>query len=428
MKRLPLLFIPVALLAVVSCPALAGEHAVPPGPVAVTVRLPDPAQKLLYVDEVMPVKPGALTLYYPKWIPGDHSPDGPIDTMMGLEITANGKRVAWQRDPVDMFTFHLTVPSGVDKLDIRFEFPSQHRVTPHLMDLTWDHVTLYRAGYPSKAQMFQPTLVIPTDWKYASALQTVKRDGKRITFKPVSFNTLVDSPVIAGKYFRQIDLTPAGSSVHRWLDVVADKASQLDISDQQITGYRNLVAQAQALFHSHHYKEYHFLLVLSDYTSRGGLEHHQSSDNRSHIGASMFADATHFMLSASFLPHEYVHSWNGKFLRPAKLWQPNFESPEHSRMLWMYESLTVYLGDMLTVRSGLWSPQTWRQVVAYRAAVLAHHPGREWRPLVDTTTAAQLLYGAPHAWANWRRGTDFYPEGELLWLAVDTKIRQLSHD
>lgn len=427
MKRLSALLAAIALLASVPCVAQTQANQAS-GTVELTVRLPNPQQKLLYVHEVMPVEPGPLTLYYPKYIPGDHAPDGPIGTMMGLEISANGKRIAWHRDEVDMFTFHLTVPAGARRIDIRFEFPAEDRATRNLLDLTWDHVALYRAGSPTKDQLYRPTLVIPADWRQASALTTQSASGGRITFEPVPFNTLVDSPVIAGKYFREVDLTPPGSSVHRYLDMVGDTTGVLGISDQEIAGYRKLIEQAEALFQSHHYKDYHFLLVLSDYTSRGGLEHHQSSDDRSHIGASMFADADHFMLSASFLPHEYEHSWNGKFMRPAKLWQPDFESPEHSRMLWVYEGLTVYLADVLTVRSGLWSPETWRQVVAYRAAVMAHQTGREWRPLIDTTVAAQLLYGSPKAWANWRRQTDFYREGEFLWLAVDTKIRQLSHD
>ncbi|HET7301024.1 MAG TPA: peptidase M61, partial [Oleiagrimonas sp.] len=185
----------------------------PAGVVALTVRLPNPAQKILYVHEVIPVKPGPVTLYYPKWIPGDHSPDGPINAIMGLEVTAGGKRIAWHRDELDRFAFHLTVPSGTHQIEVRFQFPSPRRVTANLVDLTWDHVALYRAGYPTRTQLFQPTLVVPADWQYASALETQKRDGKRITFKPVPFNTLVDSPVIAGKHFRKIDVTPPGSSV-----------------------------------------------------------------------------------------------------------------------------------------------------------------------------------------------------------------------
>jgi predicted metalloprotease with PDZ domain len=425
MRPFLLLLGAVAIVAPLSCIGQTDSKA-PAGPVALTVRLLNPKQKILYVDEVMPVRPGPLTLYYPKYTPGDHAPDGPIGTMMGLEVTAGGQRIAWHRDEVDMFTFHLTVPADADRIDIRFQFASDDRVTPSLMGLEWNAVALYQADYPTKVQIYQPTLVIPAGWRYASALTTETSSDGRITFKPVPFNTLVDSPVIAGQYFREIDVTPAGSSVHRYLDMVGDTAGALAISDAQLAGYRHLVEQAQALFHSHHYDDYHFLLTLSDYVSRGGLEHHQSSDDRARSGTKMFADADHFMLDGSLLPHEYTHSWNGKFMRPAELWQPNFEIPEHAEMLWVYEGLTVYLGDMLTARSGLWSPDTWRDALAYRAAAMAHQTGREWRPLIDTTVAAQLVYGAPSEWSNWRRETDFYREGQLLWLAVDMKIRKLS--
>jgi predicted metalloprotease with PDZ domain len=414
------------LAAALPCPATAGSGDAPPGTVALTVRLPDPGQKILYVEEAIPVEPGPLTLHYPKWIPGDHSPDGPVNEIMGLEFTARGKPVAWQRDELDRFTFHLTVPADVRELGVRFQFPARDRATRNLLDLTWDQVALYRAGYPTKDQMFQPNLTVPADWQYASALQTDRRDGTHIAFKPVPFNTLVDSPVIAGRHFREVDLTPAGSSVGHWLDMVGDDAAAVAISERQIAGFRHLIEQAQALFHSHHYDSYHLLLVLSDHTAVGGMEHHQSSDDKARSGSKMFADADHFMLDGSLLPHEYTHSWNGKFMRPAGLWQPDFEQPEKPKLLWVYEGLTVYLGDMLTVRSGLWSADTWRDVLAYRAAEMAHRTGRAWRPLVDTSVAVN--YDAPSAWANWRRQNDFYREGQLLWLAVDMRIRELSHD
>ena len=425
MKRLISLLGTVALMASVSC--VADESAqVAPGPVELTVSLPNPGQKILYVEEVIPVEPGALTLYYPKWIPGDHSADGPIEDVMGLEFSAGGKSIAWQRDELDHFTFHLTVPADVNKLEVRFQFPDLSRVTPNLLDLTWDHVALYRAGYPTKVQMFHPALVIPEDWQYGSALETAKRDGKHVAFKPVPFNTLVDSPVIAGKYFRQIDVTPSGSSTHRYLDMVGDSEAAIAISETQIASFRRLIEQAQALFHSHHYGSYHLLLTLSDHTSVGGLEHHQSSDDRARGGAKTLGDAEHFMLDGSLLPHEYTHSWNGKFMRPADLWQPDFEQPERTDLLWVYEGLTVYLGDALTARSGLWSADTWRDAVAYRAAEMVDRTGRAWRSLGDTAVA--LNYDAPSAWANWHRQNDFYREGQLLWLAVDTKIRALSSD
>ena len=427
MTRLIFFLVTVVLLGPVPCMASESAQS-PPGPVLLTVSLPHASQRIFDVHEVMPAKPGPLTLYYPKWIPGDHAPDGPIEDMMGLEITAGGKPIAWHRDEVDMFAFHLTVPAGEDRIDVRFQFPANDRITPHLLGVEWNTVALYYAGYPTRAELFRPMLVMPDDWSYATALQTDNRSGGRITFKAVPFNTLVDSPVIGGKYFREIDVTPPSSPVHRYLDLVGDDAAAIGISDEQIADYRRLVQQAQALFRSHHYDEYHFLLTLSDYTSKGGLEHHRSSDDRARSGAKMFADADHFMLDASLLPHEYTHSWNGKFMRPAQLWQPDFERPEHGWGLWVYEGLTVYLGDMLTARSGLWSPDTWRDVVAYRAAAMVHRTGRDWRPLIDTTVAAQLVYGSTTQWSNWRRQTDFYREGQLLWLAVDMKLRTLSHD
>src|SRR6185437_1556274 len=233
MTRRILLLATVALVASASCLA-GGSVPAPPGPVVLTVQLPRPSQQIFDVHEVMPVKPGSLTLYYPKWIPGDHSPDGPIEEMMGLEITAGGKRIAWRRDEVDMFAFHLTVPEGVDRIYVRFQFPASDRITPHLMGLEWNVAALYYAGYPTKAETFQPTLVIPAGWGYASALKTERRSGGTITFKPVPFNTLVDSPVIAGEYFREIDVTPPASPVHRYLDMVGDSAAAIAISDAQV--------------------------------------------------------------------------------------------------------------------------------------------------------------------------------------------------
>ncbi|HET7307690.1 MAG TPA: M61 family peptidase [Gammaproteobacteria bacterium] len=407
-----------------------------PGPVTLTVNVTNISQKVFHAHETMPVTSGPLTLYYPKYIPGEHAPSGPIDDLTGLKFTVDGKAIPWQRDPVDMWTFHLDIPKGATTLEIDLDYlsPTGHglfsagvSVTPHLVDLNWNQVALYEAGYPTSKEVYKPTLIIPKGWQYATALDTQSKHGNRIVFKPTTFNTLVDSPVIAGEYFRQIDLAP-GARVHRYLDMVADAPWALDIGKQRIAKYRELIKQAQALFQSHHYNDYHFLFVISNYTSHGGVEHHQSSDDRARTGTQIFQDPTAFMLDASLLPHEYTHSWNGKFRRPAELWQPNFETPEQTDMLWVYEGLTVYLGDIMTERSGLWSKQDYLDALAYRTAVMDHQRGREWRPLVDTATAAQLLYGAPAAWSNWRRGTDFYREGTLVWLAVDTKIRQLSHD
>jgi predicted metalloprotease with PDZ domain len=412
--------------------APAATAAPPPGPITLNVDATDTARKLLHAHIVMPVKPGPLTLYYPKYIPGEHGPTGPVVDLAGLRFDVDGKAVPWHRDEVDMFTFHVTVPEGATKLDISLDFLSPVAsgkfsggvsMTPKLIDLSWNHVALYPAGYATKDLTYDVSLKLPKGWRYATALDVKGQDENEIQFQPVSFNNLVDSPLIAGEYFRQIDLAP-DSDVHRYLDIVADYPKALDASDEQIKHMRNLVEQANALFKSHHYKEYHFLLTLSDKTAHFGLEHHQSSDNRT--AAEYFINDKANMINASLMPHEYVHSWNGKFRRPEQLWQPDFETPERTRLLWVYEGLTDYLGPVLTARSGLWTPEQFRENLALVAANMDHRPGRTWRPLIDTTIAAQLLYGAPRYWANWRRGTDFYAEGTLIWLDVDTQIRALS--
>lgn len=426
----------LAGLGLAAAPGFAADEATaaatPPGPIQLTVDVTDAARKLFHAHMVMPVQPGPLTLYYPKYIPGEHGPSGPVVNLAGLHFKVNGRDLKWRHDAEDMYTFHLDIPKGASKLDISLDFLSPVgggdftagvSATARLVDLSWNQVVFYPKDFPSKDLTYDASLKLPQGWQFGTALKVAGKDGDVVHFKPVSFNNLVDSPVIAGAYFKQIDLAPK-SDVHRYMDVVADYPQALQISGKQIQDYRNLVTQADRLFHSHHYNDYHFLYTLSDKTAHFGLEHHQSSDDR--FVADFFINDKAYMIGAGLLPHEYVHSWNGKFRRPAELYQPNFENPEHTRMLWVYEGLTQYLGDVLTARSGLWTPEQYREALALTAANMDHRPGRTWRPLIDTTIAAQLLYSSPGYWANWRRGTDFYPEGELIWLDVDTKIRALS--
>ncbi|TAN04135.1 MAG: hypothetical protein EPN36_10055, partial [Rhodanobacteraceae bacterium] len=300
------------------------------GQIGLAVSIGKPQQHVFYVTEKIPVTPGPLTLYYPKWIPGEHGPDGPIGNMAGLFFKADGKTLNWKRDPVDMYTFHLDIPQGVKTLTADFELlPSRGDVsiTPKLAVLEWNQVALYPAGLPTAKIEVEPTITLPAGWHYATALDTAKHVGDNYTFAPVSFNNLVDSPLMAGEYFREIDLSP-GNPVHHDLDMFADAPKDLAITAPEVQGMRNLIVQANRLFDSHHYKSYRFLLSLSDQLSGhgGGLEHHQSSDNG--LFADLFTKPQVFLGEASLMPHEYVHSWNGKFRRPAKLWQPNFQTPE----------------------------------------------------------------------------------------------------
>ncbi|MGH8378405.1 MAG: M61 family metallopeptidase, partial [Gammaproteobacteria bacterium] len=306
-------------------------------------------------------------------------------------------------------------------------FGASVSATPAIVDMEWNQVLLYPAGYASKAITFSPSVELPAGWQYATALEPHSGNRDEIHFKPVTLNNLVDSPLIAGQYFKQVDLDP-GAKVPVYMDIVADGPEDLAITPEQIRHYRSLVQQENRMFGAHHYASYHALLTLSDNTGHFGLEHHQSSDDRTR--ANYFIDPDSYLLGSGLVPHEYTHSWNGKFRRPHDLWTPDFNSvPEQDDLLWVYEGLTQYWGEVMTARSGLWSKDQYREALALTAANMDHMPGRTWRPLQDTADEASILYYVPGAWHNWRRSAgDFYSEGTLLWLDVDTKIRELSHD
>jgi predicted metalloprotease with PDZ domain len=400
--------------------------------ISLDVDLRESARQLFHGHEVIPVKPGPLTLYYPKWIPGEHSPSGPLENLAGLKIVANGKPLAWRRDLKEMWAIHLDVPQGVSSLDLSFDFLSPDEggefgqsvsATPDIVDLEWNQMLLYPAGAASKDISFQPSVRLPDEWHFATALETASSSGGVTHFKPVTLENLVDSPLIAGAHFKRVDISPDQVPVH--LNLVADTEEDLAISPAQVQGMKNLVKQAYALFGSHHYGHYDFLLTLSDNTGHFGLEHHQSSDDRSFADLYIMPETS--LVGSHLLPHEYVHSWNGKFRRPAGLATPDYDSvPMEGDLLWVYEGLTEYFGNVLTARSGTITADQYHQLLALDAATMDHRPGRSWRPLQDTTDEAQILYYAPRQWQTWRRVQDFYTEGELIWLDVDTKLRELS--
>lgn len=393
----------------------------------------DAPRCLLHARMHIPAAPGPLTLFYPKWIPGEHAPDGPINGLVDLKMSAAGKPLQWHRDAKDMYAFHLEVPSGADAVDVSLDFllptgsgsfsagPSS---SAKLLDLSWNEVLLYpREAKPLDLE-YLATLRLPEGWQFGTALPVQDSTGARIQFSPARLETLVDSPVIAGQYFRTIDLTPGETPSHV-IHIVAESAAALEMKPEDVRHFTHLVREANALFGAHHYRSYHFLLTLSDHVSHFGLEHHESSDNR--VGEDFLTDEDARNLSASLLPHEMAHSWNGKYRRPAGLATPDYEQPMKGDLLWVYEGLTTYLGDLLATRSGLMTNSDFREAIAASAAALDRQEGRHWRPLSDTTDAAQLLYGAPAEGAARRRRTDFYPEGELIWMEADTVIRRQSH-
>jgi predicted metalloprotease with PDZ domain len=404
------------------------------GPIRLVVDASQAAQKILHAHLEIPVTPGPLTLYYPEWIPGEHMPDGPIIEVAGLKFSGAGKTIPWRRDLVEMFSIHLTIPAGVTSLSADFDFLLSAPATGYsagasatnaLALLSWNQVLLYPKGFNIRDITFTPSLKLPDGWKYGTALPGAKRNGDMIDFSPVALNTLVDSPVITGKYFREIELTPGQNPAH-FMDIAADSESALAMSPETQTHFHQLVAEAGALFGSRHYRDYHFLLSLSDDVAHFGLEHHESSDDRT-AERSLIDDAE-LIVFAGLLPHEFVHSWNGKYRRPEGLATADYQQPMKDDLLWVYEGLTEYLGSVLTVRSGLLTKDQGMDELAELVATYEHRPGRDWRPLQDTADAAPFLYNATEDWSNWRRGTDFYEEGELLWLDVDETLRGLTRD
>jgi predicted metalloprotease with PDZ domain len=401
-------------------------------PIQLTLDLTDAPRKLLRARLVIPVQPGPLTLVYPQWIPGEHGPTGPVDNLAGIKFSANGRDIPWRRDDVNMFALHLDIPPGVTSIEARADFlataaPSGFSAGastgPNLAVVSWNEVALYPAGMPAGEVRFEPSLQLPEGWKFGTALAGGTRAGDTVHFQPVSLETLVDSPVAAGRFFKEIPIAPEISPKH-FLDLVADGPEDLQISAAEIEEYGNLVREAGALYRSRHYADYHFLLTLSDSVAHFGLEHHQSSDDR--VEARALLDDDLKLLNADLLPHEFTHSWNGKYRRPAGLATANYQQPMKGELLWVYEGLTQYAGDVLAARSGLRTAGQYKEALAASAAELDHRPGRTWRDLQDTATAAQILYGTSGQWDNWRRSTDYYEEGELIWLDVDTAIRKLS--
>jgi predicted metalloprotease with PDZ domain len=399
--------------------------------IQLTVDATQTPQHILTIHETIPAHAGAFTLYYPKWIPGDHQPSGPIGNVAGLKFQTGGKVIPWRRDLLDVFTFHITVPEGASSVEADFQYldggggPFGGSTTDKLVDINWDEMLLYPAGTPAQHLMFAAHLVLPEGWKFGTALPLESASGNQATFKPAALNRLVDSPLVAGEYYRDVDITPPGEPIHHEIDIVADSATALNMPPEFQKQLTNLVAESGKLFGARHYRDYHFLLTLSNHTAHFGLEHHESNDSRTMERAFLTPNGRRGL--GGLLPHEFVHSWNGKFRRPADLSAPYYEAPMQTDLLWVYEGLTDYLGHLLAARSGIWTPEQFREYLANTAAELGPgRPGRTWRPLQDTADAVPGMFRG-FSLMNWRRGVDYYPEGDLLWLEVATIIHDQSH-
>ena len=404
------------------------------GPVQLTVDATNVTDRVEKVHEEIPVEPGAkeLTLLYPAWIPGDHAPSGPLERLAGIVTKVDGTRVQWVRDRVNVYAFHVPLTPGAKTVDLDFDYlspvrPTAGRIefTDQILNVEWNEVVMYPAGYFSRDIPFDTTIKLPAGWKFGTALETKSNDSNTVTFDQTPLNTLADSPLYAGMYFKRIDLSPTKTDIVH-LDLFADAEKDLAVTPEETKELKNLPLEEDKLYASHHYKHYDFLLCISDKIGGVGLEHHQSSEDS--WKADAFTDWPAGILERDLLGHESTHSWNGKFRRPNDLWTPNFNVPMRDNLLWVYEGMTQYWGNVLTSRAGMRSPEDMRDIFARTAAGFAISPGRDWRPLVDTTNQEIVSHRRPVSWVSYQLAEDYYTEGMLIWLDADTKIRELTHD
>ena len=409
-------------------------QAVPyPGTIAIAVDATDLERKVFRVRETLPVEPGPLTLLFPRWLPGQHGPYGEVERIAGLQIDARGQPLRWERDPVEPHAFHLEVPPGVAELQLEFQYLSPTTrdagrivMAPTMLNLQWSSMVLYPAGHAATQVRFAPRVRLPGGWQWAGALRGRSEADGWVQYDPVTLDTLIDSPLYAGRYTRVVPLDAPDAPKPVTLHLMADEPGQLEASEAQLQAHRELVTQADRLFGARHFRHYDFLLALSDTQGGIGLEHHESSENG--VKPRYFKDWDKATGPRDLLPHEYVHSWDGKFRRPADLWTPDFNSvPMRNSLLWVYEGQTQYWGRVLTARSGLSTPEQIRQDLARAAAWAEHRAGRQWRPLQDTTAEGTLAVRREgKQWLDWQRGADYYDESALIWLEADVLIRERS--
>jgi predicted metalloprotease with PDZ domain len=390
-------------------------------PMRVVIDATDAPRKIFHSHATIPATPGPMQLAYAQWIPGEHGPTGPITDLVNLRIAANGQPLTWQRDARNMFVFNIEVPSGASAIDVDLSylspiaggnFTAGPSATANLAIISWNTLLLFPLGRSADQIPMEGSIRLPEGWTSAGALQPNER---------ASVMTYIDSPVIMGRYLKTVDLPAANAPKHR-INLSGESRGAIDTPATFATDYARLVNEAGALFGAFHFRKYDWLVTLSDGVAHFGLEHHESSDNRMEE-VTLEKDSMRRYLGG-LLAHEYVHSWNAKYRRPAIMLSPDYQQPMEGNLLWVYEGLTQYLGGLLATRSGLWTPDYFRENLANVAGRFDVQPGRTWRPLSDTAVAAQILFGSPTAWESTRRGTDFYDESILLWLEADSIIRQ----
>lgn len=406
------------------------SSASPSQSISLYVDATDAARRLLHSELRVPVHAGPLTLMYPRWgIPTYEAPASVVDNIVGLRIFGDGRPMEWRRELTDMFAFHVDVPIGVRNLTVYLDVvaPSQrsdlNAATGQSLVVDWQTVVLYPTGAAVNDLSVKARLRLPAGWRQASSLETAGTADGILEYLPVSLATLVDAPVLAGKFFATYKV---GSQSERkvFVDIAADVAEAAAVPEAWQERIRRVVDEAGALFGGYPYRSFRFLIALSDQLGNDGLEHRESADIRLAVRA--LSDDDNRLAYGYLIPHEYVHSWNGKFRVPAGLARRDFQAAQTTELLWVYEGFTRYLNWLLAARAGILSEPEARDYAALLAAKTAHRSGREWRSLQDTAVSAGILNDAPDQWESFRRGTDYYDEALLIWLEADVTIRRLT--
>ncbi|MFY7836566.1 MAG: M61 family metallopeptidase [Novosphingobium sp.] len=397
-----------------------------PGTMTLDIDASDTMRRAYRVTQVIPVASGAkeLILLFPQWLPGNHGPRGPLAELVGVQFFVDGKPVEWKRDRVEVYAFHVMLPAGAKAVTAKFIHTSplasnEGRVTmtPEMLNLQWEKMSLYPAGHYVRRIKVKPSVTLPQGWTAATALDGMAMSGNRATWAETDYETLVDSPIFAGRYFKKWDL---GQKVT--LNVVADKPEQLEAKPEQIAAHAALVDEAKLAFGANHFDHYEFLLALSDKIGGIGLEHHRSSENQ--LEPEAFTDWDKQEWDRNLLPHEYAHSWSGKFRRPARLWTPDYRQPMQGDLLWTYEGQDQFWGLVLAGRSGLQGKDMVLGMLAQWAGGYTQQPGREWRSVEDTGFDPVFASRKAKPYSSLARNEDYYTEGALVWLEIDQILRE----
>jgi predicted metalloprotease with PDZ domain len=385
------------------------------------------ARQIALVHEEIPVRPGPLALAYPRWIPGEHGPTGPIQQFAALRVRSGGMILPWTRDPEEIYTIHVEIPANIERITVDFDTLLENTISDHQLLVAWNTVVLYPRGIDKRQLMIEPSILLPANWQQGSSLRVTGQTGGRVNFAPVSLERLIDSPVLAGEFLRIVPLASAWSAE---LDITGDSQAAIDKADDAhaFAMFGKLIDQDRAMFGFRHWQTLHILVSQSEGRPFDGLEHEDSPYNG--IGDAGLSKKDQLEKYGGWLlAHEQSHSWDGKYRRPAELYsKPDYQGPERTSLLWVYEGLNQYIGMLLATRAGFNDAAYVQEYLAWNAADFARQPARATTPLVDTATEAWVLRTVDDAWSSLRRGQDYYDEGALIWLRADTVIREQSQD